>query len=230
MDISFPTLKNNLRELRGGRSQAEFARLCGVPQQNIAKYELGKAVPGGEALLKISQACGKTIEWILTSKSVESTSASLPLTSSTNTAELVDLYKKNADQANSITKLSKLNYRHAVQNMVLMDDLRKLRLQIMALEYRLKNEGWDAPLSPREAKYSNAYKNGIDLQCTKLTAENIDLKQKLANAQRDIIPPGEDFNVPVNTSIFTNDVNDYVLAEAMLVNTSKQNAKKKTEK
>jgi transcriptional regulator with XRE-family HTH domain len=71
LDTTFPDLKTNLRKLRGGRSQAEFAKLCGLPQPTIAKYELGKAVPGGDALYKIANACKTNIEWILTSKSVD---------------------------------------------------------------------------------------------------------------------------------------------------------------
>jgi len=74
LDTTFPALKNNLRNLRGSRSQAEFARFCGLPQPTIAKYELGKAMPGGDALYKIAKACETTIEQILTSKSIASIS------------------------------------------------------------------------------------------------------------------------------------------------------------
>jgi len=74
----FPSLGDNLKRLRGNRSQAVFAKLCDIPQTSYANYELGTAVPGGEALYKIAVACGVSMEEVLTEKTFEMISPQSP--------------------------------------------------------------------------------------------------------------------------------------------------------
>lgn len=54
-----------LRRARGDRSQAEFARLLGIPsQQTYQRYE-GGLVPGGGVLLRIANKLGVTVDELL---------------------------------------------------------------------------------------------------------------------------------------------------------------------
>lgn len=53
-------------EIRGfGLTQQEFARLLGIGQTQVSKYENGQSVPTVELLLKLKAQSGKTIDWIL---------------------------------------------------------------------------------------------------------------------------------------------------------------------
>ena len=45
-----------LRELRGDKSQAEFAELCGLTQPQVSAYEAGGSLPGLEVLTRIAKA------------------------------------------------------------------------------------------------------------------------------------------------------------------------------
>lgn len=57
-----------LRQLRGGKSQDDFARELGLSsQQTYRNYEAGR-VPRIEVLQRIAQHCGVTVEWILGSR------------------------------------------------------------------------------------------------------------------------------------------------------------------
>ena len=55
---------DRLKELRGARSKAEFARFIGVPAPMYHRYELGQ-VPKSHYLQVIADRCGVTIEWLL---------------------------------------------------------------------------------------------------------------------------------------------------------------------
>jgi transcriptional regulator with XRE-family HTH domain len=60
------TLKERLRELRGPRSQAEFARFVGIPsQQTYQRYEDGKTMPNAEMLHRIASACDVSVDWLI---------------------------------------------------------------------------------------------------------------------------------------------------------------------
>ncbi|HWA67939.1 MAG TPA: helix-turn-helix transcriptional regulator [Mycobacteriales bacterium] len=53
-----------LREVRGraGLSQNELARRSGVDATLISAYENGRRVPGGDALIRLIEACGATLD------------------------------------------------------------------------------------------------------------------------------------------------------------------------
>lgn len=54
-----------LKELRGGKSQAEIARLLGVKQQNWARWENGVVFPGAETLHHICSTFHVSADWLL---------------------------------------------------------------------------------------------------------------------------------------------------------------------
>ena len=56
--------ENIIRKLRGNKTQQEFAKLVGVTQAAIARYENGRT-PKEEVLDKIAAATGKRIRWII---------------------------------------------------------------------------------------------------------------------------------------------------------------------
>jgi len=56
-----------IREIRGFHTtQQEFAKIIGVSQSQVSKYEKGKIIPPGNVLLRIARYAGRTMEWILT--------------------------------------------------------------------------------------------------------------------------------------------------------------------
>jgi len=67
--IDWKTVGRRLRELRGfDVTQAEFARRIGVSQGYYSLVERGEREVGPEILLRISNDCGKSMEWLLTGK------------------------------------------------------------------------------------------------------------------------------------------------------------------
>jgi transcriptional regulator with XRE-family HTH domain len=64
-----------IRELRGfDTQQADFARLLGVSQSQLSKYERGESEPSLEVLLRLSEKFGKSVDWILTGRGCASDS------------------------------------------------------------------------------------------------------------------------------------------------------------
>lgn len=55
---------DRLRELRGNRNKAEFARFLGIPAPMYHRYELGQ-VPKEDNLRVISKRCQVTVDWLL---------------------------------------------------------------------------------------------------------------------------------------------------------------------
>ena len=67
--IDWKAVGRRLRELRGYEAkQDEFARELGISQGQLSRYEKGKSEMSAEVLLRISQRCGQSIEWVLTGK------------------------------------------------------------------------------------------------------------------------------------------------------------------
>ena len=67
--IDWKAVGRRLRELRGfDARQADFARRLGISQGQLSRYEKGKSEIGAEVLLRISQHCDRSIEWVLTGK------------------------------------------------------------------------------------------------------------------------------------------------------------------
>ncbi len=54
-----------LKRLRGSMSQAEIARLCGIPQSSYTRYESGVVAPKHDALCKIASHYGLTVDQLL---------------------------------------------------------------------------------------------------------------------------------------------------------------------
>jgi transcriptional regulator with XRE-family HTH domain len=67
--IDWKAVGRRLRELRGfDAKQEKFARELGISQGQLSRYEKGKSDMSAEILLRISQRCGKSMEWILTGR------------------------------------------------------------------------------------------------------------------------------------------------------------------
>jgi len=67
---SKPDLKalgRRIRQIRGFETrQTELAKLLGITQAQLSKYERGKNAPTLELLLKLKHISGKSIDWIVT--------------------------------------------------------------------------------------------------------------------------------------------------------------------
>jgi transcriptional regulator with XRE-family HTH domain len=60
-------LKERLAEIRGDRSQRQFARDLGVFQQNVNRYENG-TTPHTDFLMTLAMKEGISIDWLLLGK------------------------------------------------------------------------------------------------------------------------------------------------------------------
>lgn len=63
-----------IKFLRGKKSQTEFAREIDIPQTTLSRYEQGLNYPSEDILMKISEVCDVTLDWLL--KGVGARSAS----------------------------------------------------------------------------------------------------------------------------------------------------------
>jgi len=61
----FSNLFVRIRKIRGELTQVEFAKILGVAQGTINKYESGAILPGEDILKKIADHGGVTVEWLL---------------------------------------------------------------------------------------------------------------------------------------------------------------------
>ena len=50
-------------------TQAEFAKMLGVPQNTLSKYERGQSAPPLDLLVRLKAHSGKSIDWIVTGES-----------------------------------------------------------------------------------------------------------------------------------------------------------------
>lgn len=60
-------MARRIREIRGfDLTQSAFAKILGISQAQLSKYEKAQSVPTVELLLKLKSFSGKTVDWILT--------------------------------------------------------------------------------------------------------------------------------------------------------------------
>jgi len=65
--IDLKGIGRRIREIRGfDLTQADFARILGIGQTQLSKYELGQSAPTLEILLKLKTYSRSTIDWIVT--------------------------------------------------------------------------------------------------------------------------------------------------------------------
>ncbi len=67
-DLNLRIIGERIRELRGYRTQEEFARLMGVSQAQLSKYELGQSAPPLGFLTRAASNSGRSVDWILIGK------------------------------------------------------------------------------------------------------------------------------------------------------------------
>jgi transcriptional regulator with XRE-family HTH domain len=65
--LDLKAIGRRVREIRGfDLKQTEFAKILGIGQTQLSKYERGKSTPTPEILLKLKRFSRRTIDWILT--------------------------------------------------------------------------------------------------------------------------------------------------------------------
>lgn len=65
--IDMRAMGRRIRQLRGFElTQVELARLLGVSQAQLSKYEKGLSAPTLEILVRLSVNSGRSIDWIVT--------------------------------------------------------------------------------------------------------------------------------------------------------------------
>jgi transcriptional regulator with XRE-family HTH domain len=66
-EIEWSSVGRRVREIRGfDDNQKVFARVLGVSQDQLSRYERGESEIGAAVLLRLARKSGKTIEWLLT--------------------------------------------------------------------------------------------------------------------------------------------------------------------
>ena len=65
--LDLKAIGRRVREIRGfDLKQTEFAKILGIGQTQLSKYERGKSAPTAEILLKLKSFSKKSTDWILT--------------------------------------------------------------------------------------------------------------------------------------------------------------------
>jgi transcriptional regulator with XRE-family HTH domain len=65
--LDLNAIGRRVREIRGfDLKQTEFAKILGIGQTQLSKYERGKSAPTPEILLKLKRHSRKSVDWILT--------------------------------------------------------------------------------------------------------------------------------------------------------------------
>jgi transcriptional regulator with XRE-family HTH domain len=73
------SLGRRIRQLRGfDISQADFARMVGVSQSQLSKYERGVVAPPADVLIRIKEQFRVSIDWLLTGDSESGRQISRP--------------------------------------------------------------------------------------------------------------------------------------------------------
>lgn len=64
-NIKFPIFSERFRQLRGHKSQADFADLIGISRPTIGFYENGERLPDALVIAKICEKCNVSSDWLL---------------------------------------------------------------------------------------------------------------------------------------------------------------------
>jgi len=68
--LDLRAIGRRVREIRGfDLKQTEFAKILGIGQTQLSKYERGKSAPTPEILVKLKRFSKRSIDWILTGES-----------------------------------------------------------------------------------------------------------------------------------------------------------------
>jgi transcriptional regulator with XRE-family HTH domain len=67
-ELDLQTVGSRLKQLRAQTTQEEFARVLGISQAQLSKYELGQSAPPLAVLVKLAEKYGKSTDWILTGR------------------------------------------------------------------------------------------------------------------------------------------------------------------
>jgi len=60
-----PTFSERFTELRGDRTQGEFAKFLGISRPTVGFYENGSRIPDALVLRQIAEKCGVSADWLL---------------------------------------------------------------------------------------------------------------------------------------------------------------------
>lgn len=62
------TLGERLRKVRGNIPQSTFSSLIGINQNTLSRYERDERTPDTDVVVKIGEASGASLEWLLTGR------------------------------------------------------------------------------------------------------------------------------------------------------------------
>ena len=65
--VDLVAVGKRIRQIRGFElRQADLAKILGITQAQLSKFEVGQSAPTLEILLKLKAHSGKSLDWILT--------------------------------------------------------------------------------------------------------------------------------------------------------------------
>ena len=64
-EVDLQAVGIRIRRLRDQITQEEFARVLGISQAQLSKYELGLSAPPLGVLIRLAEKRGKSTDWIL---------------------------------------------------------------------------------------------------------------------------------------------------------------------
>lgn len=59
---------SRIRDLRRGRTQAEFAELIGISRGSLSNYEAGRRLPSGDVLDRLEAVTGYSKDWLFSGR------------------------------------------------------------------------------------------------------------------------------------------------------------------
>lgn len=68
-EVDLQAVGGRIRQLRDQVTQEEFARVLGISQAQLSKYELGQSAPPLGVLIRLAKEHDKSTDWILTGRS-----------------------------------------------------------------------------------------------------------------------------------------------------------------
>ena len=72
LKIDLVEIGRRIRQLRGfDLNQGEFAKMLGISQAQLSKYERGENVPTLELLARLKALSGKSLDWIVDGETAE---------------------------------------------------------------------------------------------------------------------------------------------------------------
>lgn len=104
----FIAIGNRIKELRGRKSQKDFAKMLGISLPALQNYEYGERAPKGPTLERMANACNVSVDFILTGALSEAEHAQIMRVTDAFFEVLKDLPEKDQKELLKLAKEKKM--------------------------------------------------------------------------------------------------------------------------